>query len=170
MALAFDNGDPAVDRGAAAPRDGDPGGHLGRHRLDDLADPQSYPPVMEQIVLRASAGRLTERNIRVGQPYDQSFPETATAAAGDGRHAQGAVASPPKLQPAGGVSQFHFEQTDLSGAYKVKIGPPLGLESSFAANPDPAESDLDQAGRRPCWASSCPAGSSSTSILPTGRS
>ena len=41
---------------------------------------KSYPPVMEQIVLRASAGRLTERNIRVGQPYDQSFPETALAA------------------------------------------------------------------------------------------
>ena len=47
-----------------------------------------------------------------------------------------------KLQAAGGVSQFHFEQTDLSGAYQVRIGPPLGLDSSFAANPDPAESDL----------------------------
>ncbi len=50
-----------------------------------------------------------------------------------------------KLQAAGGVSQFHFEQTDAAGEYQVKVGPPLALESSFAANPDPAESDLDQA-------------------------
>ena len=41
----------------------------------------SYPPVMEQIVLQAAAGRLAERNIRVGQPYDQSFARPAAAAA-----------------------------------------------------------------------------------------
>jgi len=47
---------------------------------------------------------------------------------------------PSKLQASGGVSQLHFERTELSGAYQVKVGPPLVMESTFAANPDPAES------------------------------
>ncbi len=141
VALAFDNGDPAV---IEAPRD--------RGTVIFVATSadtgwttwpihKSYLPVMQQIVLRASSGRLTERNIQVGQPYDQSFPETAAAA-------QATVVTPrgqslaSKLQPAGGVSRFHYEQTDLSGEYKLRIGPPLGVDSSFAANTDPAESDL----------------------------
>ncbi len=52
-----------------------------------------------------------------------------------------------KLQPSGGVSQFHFEQTDLAGAYQVAVGPPLSQESSFAANPNPAESELTKLDR-----------------------
>ncbi len=143
VAISFDNGDPAV---IEAPR------HRGTVVLvATSADTgwttwpihKSYPPVMQQIILRASAGRSTERNIRVGQPYDQSFPDTAAAAATTVITPKGqAVAT--KLQPAQGVSQLHFEQTDHSGRYQVRIGPPLALESSFAANTDPAESDLSR--------------------------
>ncbi len=141
VALAFENGDPAVIESS-------------RHRgtvvmVATSADMgwttwpvhKSYPPVMQQIVLRASAGRLAERNIRVGDPYDQSFPESGAAAPVTVLTPKGQSVS-TKLQPAGGVSQFHFEQTDLSGPYQVKIGPPLGVDSSFAANTDPSESDL----------------------------
>jgi hypothetical protein len=46
------------------------------------------------------------------------------------------------LKGTGGLSQLHFEQTELSGTYQVRIGPPLTVESTFAADPDPAESDL----------------------------
>ena len=66
-----------------------------------------------------------------------------TVVAPDGR------SFPSKLLAAGGVSQLHFEATDLSGAYQVKIGPPLALDVTFSANPDPAESNpakLDRAG------------------------
>ncbi len=140
VALSFENGDPAV---IEAPR------HRGTVILvATSADTgwttwpihKSYPPVMEQIVLRASAGRLTERNIRVGQPYDQSFPEKAIAAPVTVVTPKGQAVD-SRLKPAGGVSQLHFEQTDLSGRYQVRIGQ-LGLETSFAANTDPAESDL----------------------------
>ncbi len=110
---------------------------------------KSYPPVMQQIVLRASAGRISERNIRVGQPFDQSFPASGVDGPGHGCHHHKGQSVAAKLQAAGGVSQFHFEQTDLSGLYQVKIGPPLALESSFAANTDPAESDLTKLDRRP---------------------
>ena len=102
---------------------------------------RSYPPVMQQIVLQASAGRISERNIRVGQPLDQSFSAS-------GVDAPVTVVTPKgqsvavKLTATGGVSHFHFEQTDLSGLYQVKIGRPLELERWFAANTDPAESDL----------------------------
>jgi hypothetical protein len=101
----------------------------------------SYLPVMQQIVFRASAGRLSERNIRVGQPFDQSFPQSAAAAPVSVTNRKGQVIA-AKLQPAGGVSQFHFEQTDLAGPYQAKIGPPLSKDTSFAANTDPAESTL----------------------------
>src|SRR5262249_11799250 len=78
-ALAFENGDAAIVEAK-------------RHRgtvvlVATSADPgwttwpihKSYLPVMQNIVLRASSGRMSELNIRVGQPFDQSF-----AAAGVG--------------------------------------------------------------------------------------
>jgi hypothetical protein len=102
---------------------------------------QSYLPVMQQIVLQASAGRISERNIRVGQPFDQSFLAFGASAPVTVKTPTGQSVT-AKLQAAAGVSQFHFEQTDVSGFYQLKIGPPLALESSFAANTDPAESDL----------------------------
>lgn len=148
VALAFDNGDPAVVE-------------MPRHRgtviqVATSADTgwttwplhPSFPPVMEQVVLQAASGKLAERNVRVGQPLDQSLPATGASAAvtvlaPDGR------SFPSKLQAAGGVSQLHYEATDLSGPYQVKVGPPLALETMFSANPDPAESDpakLDRTG------------------------
>jgi hypothetical protein len=102
---------------------------------------KSYPPIMQQIVMRASTGRLAERNIRVGQPFYQSFPPS-------GAGAPVTVVTPrnqsisTKLESEGGVSRFHFEHPDLAGEYQVKIGPPLSIEAPFAANPDRAESEL----------------------------
>jgi hypothetical protein len=107
---------------------------------------RSYLPIMQQIVLQASSGRLSERNIRVGQPFEQSFK-----AAGAG--APVTVVTPKgqsiatKLQGGTGLSRFVFDQTDFSGAYQLKIGPPLALESAFAANTDPAESELTKLDR-----------------------
>ena len=148
VALAFDNGDPAV---IEAPR------HRGTViQVATSADSgwttwplhPSYPPVMEKIVFEAAAGRLAERNVRVGQPLDQSLPAMGASApvsvlVPDGR------TLPSKLQAAGRVSRFHFERTELSGPYQVKVGSPLAFEATFAANPNPAESDplkLDRAG------------------------
>jgi hypothetical protein len=148
VALAFDNSDPAVIearhwRGTVIQiaTSADIGWTTWPMHL-------SYAPVMEKIVFEAASGRLAERNVKVGQPLEQALAGSGTAAAvtvvlPDGRTV------PSKLQGAGSVSQLHFEQTDLSGPYEVKIGPPLALEAAFSANTDPAESDpakLDRAG------------------------
>ena len=148
VALWFNSGDPAIIE-------------MPRHRgtviqVATSADTgwstwplhQSYPPIMEQVILQAASGRLAERNVRVGQPFDQALPASAAGASVEVTLPD-EVREPAKLKAAGDVSVFHFEKTDLSGAYRAKFGPPLALESIFAANPDPAESDplkLDRAG------------------------
>ena len=141
VALAFDSGDPAI---IEAPR--------ARGKVILVATSadagwtswplhNSYPPIMQQMILQAAAGRLAERNIRVGQPFDQSYAAAGASATATVVTPKGqAVAS--RLKGTGGLSQLHFEQTELSGTYQVRIGPPLTVESTFAADPDPAESDL----------------------------
>jgi von Willebrand factor type A domain/Aerotolerance regulator N-terminal/CARDB len=148
VALWFTSGDPAI---IESPR------HRGRViQVATSADAgwttwplhQSFPPIMEQIILQAASGRLAERNVRVGQPFDQALPSSAAGASVEVSRPD-EVRSPSKLKAAGDVSLFHFEETDLSGAYRAKFGPPLAIESIFAANPDPLESDLtklDKAG------------------------
>jgi hypothetical protein len=109
---------------------------------------QSYPPIMEQIVFLASSGKLAERNVRVGQAIDQALPASAAGASVEVTRPD-EVRSSTKLKASGDVSLFHFEETDLSGAYRAKFGPPLAVESIFAANPDARESDplkLDRLG------------------------
>ena len=122
---------------------------------------QSYPPIMEQIILQAASGRLSERNVRVGQPFDQALPASAAGAAVEVTRPD-EVRARSKLKAAGDVSLFHFEETDLSGAYRAKFGPPLAVESIFAANPDPIESDPPEARPRRAWPTPSPAGTSPT--------
>ena len=159
IAVAFDTGDPAVVECARA-----------RGRVILVATSadtgwnswplhNSYPPVMQQMILQAAAGRLAERNIKVGQPYDQSFPAAGAAATVTVTNPKGQPAA-ARLKGAGGFSELHFTQTELSGPYQLRIGPPLALESTFAADPDPAESNLAKLDRPP-WNSGCPAGVSS---------
>jgi hypothetical protein len=148
VALAFDNGDPAVIESLHSR------GKVFLVATSADADWTTWPlhnsflPIMQELVLHAASGRLAERNIRVGQPYDQVFALSgATSPATVVPPARPPVAARLKVQ--GGVSQLHFEQTDLAGSYQVRIGPPLSVDSSFAATPDPLESDpakLDAAG------------------------
>jgi hypothetical protein len=107
----------------------------------------SYPPVMEQIIFQAVGGKLAERNVRVGQPLDQVLASSASSTMADVTRPNDAKAT-VKVQSAGDVSLFHFEDTDLSGQYRVKYNAPGAVGSTFAADPDPAESDpakLDRA-------------------------
>ena len=102
VALAFDNGDPAV---IEAPRS--------RGTVIQVATSadsgwttwplhQSYPPVMEQIVLQSASGRLAERNVRVGQPLDQVLPASGASPPRSRSPAGAGVASSPPEAPGVG--------------------------------------------------------------------
>ncbi len=148
VALYFNSGDPAI---IEVPRF--------RGRVIQVATSadvgwttwplhQSYPPIMEQIVLEAAAGRLSERNVRVGQPIDRALPATAGGAEVEVTRPDAARVA-TKLQPSGDVSLFHFEDTDLAGLYRARFTAPVNAESLFVANIDPLESDpakLDRSG------------------------
>jgi hypothetical protein len=148
VALAFNSGDPAV---VEVPR------HRGRViQVATTADAgwtswplhPSYVPVMEQIVLAAAAGRLAERNVRVGQPLDQVLPASASNATADVTRPDNAKTQ-VRLKATGDVSLFHFEDTDLSGAYRIRYEGATAGDATFTADPDPAESDpakLEKAG------------------------
>ena len=85
----------------------------------------SYPPIMQQLILQAAAGRLAERNIRVGQPFDQSYAAAGASAAATVINPKGQPVA-ARLKGAGGISELHFVQTELSGKYQVQIGPATG--------------------------------------------
>jgi len=161
VAMNFSTGDPAII--GSAPRLG--GSSRGRViQVATSADAgwttwplhPSYPVVMEQVILQAAAGRRADRNVRVGQPLDQALPAAGANLAATVTLPDGKV-EPTKLRAEGDVSRLAFDRTDLSGPYQVRIGPPLSVDSLFAANPDPAESDpakLDGAGLKaalPGW-------------------
>lgn len=158
VVLAFSSGDPAV---IESPRD--------RGRVLQVATSadagwttwplhQSYPPIMEQIILAAASGRLNERNVLVGQPLVQSFPGAATGTEATVTRPTGAGEPVPiRLVADGEVSTLRFEGTDLSGLYQASLAAPLNRQIGFAANTDPAESDpakLDAQGLKaalPAW-------------------
>lgn len=143
VALAFETGDPAVIEM--------PYGRGQVYLIATTADAgwgdwplhPSYPPVMEQIFLRAAAGKLAERNTRVGRPLDMALASSGSGAAVTVlTPSQKSV--PSKLNTDGDVSRFHFEETDLSGPYRAKFGPPVALDALFAADPEPAEGELEK--------------------------
>jgi hypothetical protein len=140
IALGFNNGDPAV---IAMPK------FRGKViQVATTADAdwtswplhQSYPPVMEQLVMQSAAGRVAERNLLVGQPLQQSFPASAIGAAATVRRPSGPSAA-LKLAADGESALLKYDNTDLSGSYRVSVGSPVGTESNFAVNVLPAESD-----------------------------
>lgn len=104
----------------------------------------SYPAVAEQIAYFAASGRMSQRNVPVGQSLGESLTSgSVTASASvlrpDGKEEQG------RLSEEGGGTRLLFDTTDLSGVYTARVGPPIAREVSFAVNPDPIESDLARA-------------------------
>lgn len=140
IALGFNSGDPAI---VEVPRF--------RGKVIQIATTsdadwtswplhQSYPPVMEQIVLQSALGRAAERNLLVGQPLQQSFSANAVGAAATVRRPSGPAAT-LKLAADGESSLLKYDNTDLSGSYHATIAAPVNAESNFAVNVLPAESN-----------------------------
>lgn len=113
---------------------------------------QSYPAVMEKIVLEAASGRFADRNVTVGQPLQEFLPAAAAGSkvtltwpdrdevVRDAPHSEVEL----EVESAGEVSQFRSAPTDHAGSYRATFGPPLPRVARFAANPSPAESNLER--------------------------
>jgi hypothetical protein len=141
VALAFDNGDPAiiesqVDAGRAI---------LVTTAVDDSwgnwALWPSFVPLMQEIVFHAFSGRSGERQLLVGEPLVRAV------------HSRGADIATTITRPDGetdalrvtqgaNLSDFVYDKDDVSGFYEVQFGPPLSRTEAFAVNVDPRESNL----------------------------
>lgn len=145
VALAFASGDSAIIT--------QPVGRGQSVLVTTTVDPRwgnwpispSFVPLVQELVLFASAGRFSERQRLVGEPLSQTYPiggadVDVTVVRPDGQ------SQPGRITSVAGTSQgqFTFDATDRSGVYEVQLGHPLGRSELFAVNPDPRESDLDK--------------------------
>jgi hypothetical protein len=154
IALAFQNGDPAiveqrVQRGrcillttAASP-----------DSVDRSTDPPtpwtamatwpSFPPLIQEMLALAVRRQSESRNLSVGEPIDVSIKSAAadvplTVESPDGETQRVQVRS------ADESSEWVFGGTMLSGIYTAVYGPPLDTRQRFAVNVDTHESNLER--------------------------
>lgn len=141
VALAFENGDPVIveeqiDRGRSIV-------------VATSADVTwttmpmwpSFLPVVQELLAAAVGGSWTERNAAVGQTLGNSFRSLASDVRIDVQPPEGDVR---QVKPAGegDYTAWNFSETEISGMYVTRFGPPVSRNESYAVNVDTAESDL----------------------------
>lgn len=154
IALAFDSGDPAIVTE-----------NIGRGRVilvataassqsvDRAATPPtpwtalstwpSFPPLVQESLAYAIAPKRSQRNLQVGDDLSGVLPgATAQQAmqlvAPDGRSER------IPLKIVGDDATWSFGDTQLSGFYEAKRGPPCDDSQVFALNVNTRESDLER--------------------------
>lgn len=157
VALAFDNGDPAiieqrVGQGrvillttAVSPDSAD--------RATSPPTPwtalttwPSFPPLVQEMLAYSVRGRFDTRNVLVGEPLDGSLLGAAPNAPLTVQMPGGETERVP-LQHSGEISTWSFGGTTSSGMYAVNLGPPLDQVQRFAVNVSTRESDLERLDR-----------------------
>jgi hypothetical protein len=154
VALAFDNGDPAIIEQ-----------RVGRGRaillttavspdcVDRATDPPtpwtalttwpSFPPLVQELLAFAVRGRFDTRNVLVGEPLEGSLLGATPSAPLTVQTPMGETERVP-LQHTGEISTWSFGGTAASGVYAVNFGPPLDEVQRFAVNVRTRESDLER--------------------------
>lgn len=117
----------------------------------------SFLPLVHEMLAYVLEGRLQQRNVMVGEPLGGSlaaplgrvsdpsaiggvFDPPFSIRAPDGRRREG------RLRAEGEEGAWSFAETDLSGFYVARFGPPVSRSETFAVNVDTAESDLSTIG------------------------
>jgi hypothetical protein len=154
VALAFDNGDPAIvtetrDRGrvvvvatAASPQS-----------VDKTTSPPtpwtvmstwpSFPPLVQETLAFAISGRQSQRNLLVGDDLAGVVPsassqQTLQMHLPDGRSER------VSLKLAEEDATWSFGETQFSGIYEAKFGPPRDETLLYSVNVNTRESDLER--------------------------
>ena len=142
VALAFDNGDPAIVEQ-----------RVGRGRsillttavspdsIDRSTDPPtpwtalttwpSFPPLVQEMLAFAVRGRFDARNVLVGEPLEGSLAGAGPSAPLTIQTPGGEAERVP-LQHAGEISTWSFGGTTFSGVYAVNFGPARRSDQRFA--------------------------------------
>jgi hypothetical protein len=153
VALAFEGGDPAVveeriGRGmsllfasAASPQS-----------VSGTSDPPtpwtaiaswpSFPPLVQEMLLRAVSRREEGRSVLVGEELVGSVTGGTSQPAVNLAGPRGVSQRVPLVQ-AGGESVWSLSATALSGIYEAQLASPAKAQK-FAVNVDPRESDLER--------------------------
>ncbi len=101
----------------------------------------SYLPIVQEILALAVRGRWDDRNRMVGNSLGGAYPMVNAAVSVQIERPDGRTAV-TEGRSAGGVGQWSYGDTDLSGVYTARLGPPLATSELVAVNVDTAESDL----------------------------
>lgn len=154
IALAFQNGDPAIVEEA-----------IGRGRtilLTTAASPlsvdrstnpptpwtamstwPSFPPLVQEMLRVAVQGRNQNRNVFVGESLDSVLHSSASGVSLS-------VVTPSgsrervRMTSEGNDSRWVYGNTFWSGIYEARYGPPVNQLQHFAVNVDAQESDLQR--------------------------
>jgi aerotolerance regulator-like protein/VWA domain-containing protein len=153
VALAFEGGDPAlveerIGRGmsllfasAASPQSvshasGPP------TPWTAIASWPSFPPLVQEMLLRAVSRREEGRNVLVGEELVGLVTGGTAQAAVNLAGPRGASQRVP-LVHAGGESSWSLSATTFSGVYEAQLAAPAKAQK-FTVNVDPRESDLER--------------------------
>jgi hypothetical protein len=141
VALALADGDPLVVEEPV---------HRGRVVLvGTSADPSwtllpkwpSFVPLVRESLAFAVGEETAQRNLEVGEPLGGSLAASAGDVPLAVRTPDGRSETVPVRAEADGQS-WGFSDTDTSGIYTARFGPPVSRTELYAVNVDPAESDL----------------------------
>jgi len=103
----------------------------------------SYVPIVQEILAYATAGRIAQHNLSVGEPIDGTLLVATT-------DDEGRMLTPDRQEHALSVRSrrgrrvWSFESTDQSGVYTAQFGTIDPTEFRFGVNVDTIESDLDK--------------------------
>ncbi|MFT5525488.1 MAG: hypothetical protein ACI9HK_003456, partial [Pirellulaceae bacterium] len=157
VALAFENGDPAIvvgeygkgrsillatavssvslDRSTNPPT-----------RWSEFSNWPSFPPLIQEVLDAAIAGQSVNRNRVVGEPLQAAV---ATADAGvpltiSGPHALDGGKQRLNIDMVGDQASWVFSDTWWTGVYNAELAPPVAISQRFAVNLEATESDLSR--------------------------
>ncbi len=157
VALAFDNGDPAIVEERI---------HSGRsvivatspaHREWSLMSIwTSFVPIVQELLALSVSGQTEERNVRVGQTLGGSLRTLATdtavtvtlrdtvsdRAAAPGGTSEAQKTTQVRLTADGDTSRWSYTNTMESGVYEARFEAPISRSELYTVNVDTAESDL----------------------------
>jgi hypothetical protein len=95
---------------------------------------------VQELLAAAVGGTWAERNAAVGQAVGNSFRSLADVRI-DIQPPEG-EARQVRVTGEGDYVGWSYAETDQSGVYVAKLGPPLSHNETYAVNVDTAESDL----------------------------